>query len=68
MFPEVTEKNDAAVKNIFFLPGFRRCMFYLLKVCPDQEHAFNNVSLSRNTSTVRVRELNYYAMMGYDDK
>lgn len=69
---KMTAKNDAAVKASFvvaeeialaskcFSEGafVKQCMLKVCElVCPEQRQAFNNISLSRNTITDRVREL-----------
>ncbi|XP_053483914.1 general transcription factor II-I repeat domain-containing protein 2A-like [Ictalurus furcatus] len=69
---KATAKNDAAVKASFivaeeiartsksFSEGafLKQCMLKVCEqVCPDQIQSFQNVSLSRNTITDRVKEL-----------
>ncbi|KAJ1125806.1 hypothetical protein NDU88_004224 [Pleurodeles waltl] len=72
IFAKMTAKNDAAVKASYlvaeeiaraskcFSEGafVKQCMLKVCEqVCPEQRQAFNNVSLSRNTITDRVRDL-----------
>ncbi|XP_063788777.1 general transcription factor II-I repeat domain-containing protein 2-like [Pseudophryne corroboree] len=74
IFSKMTAKNDAAVKASYlvaeeiaraskcFSEGafVKKCMLKVCEqVCPEQRQAFNNVSLSRNTITDRVRDLAY---------
>uniref|UniRef100_A0A8C5M3G8 SPIN-DOC-like zinc-finger domain-containing protein n=1 Tax=Leptobrachium leishanense TaxID=445787 RepID=A0A8C5M3G8_9ANUR len=72
IFAKMRAKNNAAVKASYlvaeeiartskcFSEGafVKQCMLKVCEqVCPEQRQAFNNVSLSRNTITDRVRDL-----------